>query len=200
MDPSSKAPTSPFSSSLPSLVALFCSTKRNRNRKGAPILMFLPFFFICLVKMGEVNMKFLVEVLFLGPVSLRHPGGKWRDGNCTLGYPETRGERMYKRQLLSRRSFSSATSRLCTCGISVCVCVCVPYGTVLLPYFVSQGEGWQWPASFCLGHLPLHWRQFLTEKLPDSAGFFGLKEPVLLNKYSFLCLSRFITCRRRVGA
>ncbi|KAF3707683.1 hypothetical protein EXN66_Car000856 [Channa argus] len=29
--------------------------------------------------MGEVNIKFFIEVLFLSPVSLRHPGVKWRD-------------------------------------------------------------------------------------------------------------------------
>lgn len=89
MDPSSKAPP-PFPSSLPSLLVLFCLIKRSGNRKGhrVLILIFLPFSFTCLVKMGEVNMKFLREVLFLSPVSLRHPGGKWRDENCTLGYPE----------------------------------------------------------------------------------------------------------------
>ena len=49
------------------------------------------------------------------------------------------------------------------------MCV-VPYGTVLLPYFISQGEAGS-------GLLVLTWPSFspvgwiLEEKLPDGAGF-----------------------------
>lgn len=78
-----------------------------------------------------------------------------------------------------------------------------PYGTVLLPYFFQSGECWQWPARFVFGHLSLHWRQF-SKKSFQTVQDFGLKEAVLSNIYaslfSFLCLSLFIKCRRRVVA
>lgn len=88
-------PPPSFSSSPPSLIVLLCWIRSSGDRKGyaALISIVLPFCFICLVKMGEVTRNSFVEVLFFAPVSRRHPGGKWRDGNCTLGYPEKREER-----------------------------------------------------------------------------------------------------------
>lgn len=61
--------------------------------------------------------------------------------------------------------------------------MCVPYGNVLLPYFVSQGKAGSglllqsWPASTSL-------EVILKGKLPESAGQFGLSEPVLFNTYA----------------
>lgn len=163
----------PFSSPLPSWLVLFWLIRRSGNRKGyrALILILLPFFFICLVKMGEVNMKFLTEVLFLSPVSLRHPGGKWRDGNCTL---ERTGDGVL---LFQPERGSSWTDRALAVPPRDCVYVnvsaSVPYGTLLLPYFVRGRVAVA--CCFCLGHLSLHWRWFLKEKLPDSAGFLACK-------------------------
>lgn len=82
----------------------------------------------------------------------------------------------------------------------ISVCVCLPHGTVLLPYFVSQGKAGS-------GLLVLSRPSFspleviLKAKPPDGAEF-DLKEPLLLNIYArvfILCLSLFITCCRRVG-
>lgn len=58
---------------------LFDEEKRHRKWHRALILMFLPVFSMCLVKMGQDNIKFSMEVLFLSPVSLRHLGVKWKD-------------------------------------------------------------------------------------------------------------------------
>lgn len=113
-----------------SLLYCCCFVKEKWEQEGirtSYLDMLSIFFFSCLVKMGEFNIKFLVEVLFLGPVSLRHPGGKWKDENCTLGLSrDTRAENIplilaQKRLLLNRYSFSSGTSKLyvCVCLFSV---------------------------------------------------------------------------------
>lgn len=138
-------------------------------------------------------MKFLVELLFLGPLSPRHPGRKWRDENCTLGYPETWRE---KDVLLfwPKRGSSRADRALAVpprdC-VYVFICVCVPHGTVLLPYFVCQGKAGSGLLVLSLPSFsPLEAN--LKEKLPDSTE----KEPVLLNIYAsvffYFCACPFL--------
>lgn len=171
----------PFSSSLPSLLLLFCLLKRSGNSEGyrAPILIFFPFFFGCLVRMGEVNIKFLEEVLFLAPVSLRHPAGKWRDENCTLGYPEIRGERMYL--LFWPKRGSSWTDRALAVQRE-CVCVCVFLSVCLYEWslwdsivaiFFSVRGMLAVACSFCLWPSFSPLEAIFKEKLPDSAGFWS---------------------------
>lgn len=88
----------------------------------------------------------------------------------------------------------------------VCVCVCLSSlwdSTVAIFFFFLSVRGTLAVAcSFCL------WPSLeviLKEKLPDSAGFLGLKEALLSNIYasllSFLCSSLFLlSVIRRVGA
>lgn len=144
--------------------------------------------------MGEVSVKFLVEVLFLGPVSLRHPGGKWRDENCTLGLSRDTGERMY--HLFWPRRGSSWTDAALAVPPQNCVCL-FPMGQYCCHILPVRGM----LAVACLSCLrpsfsPLE-AVLKKEMLPHS----GLKEPVLSNMYaclfSFLCLSLFIKCLLR---
>lgn len=74
----------------------------------------------------------------------------------------------------------------------------VPYGTVLLPYFVSQGNAGSGLLVLSPAIFLSTGGSFEKEMLPHS----GLKEPVLSNMYaclfSFLCLSLFIKCLLRL--
>lgn len=49
-----------------------------RDKRGV-VLILSTLFFVGLMKMGKVNMRFWIEVLFQCPVSQRHSGVKWRD-------------------------------------------------------------------------------------------------------------------------
>lgn len=111
-------------------------------------------------------MKLLAEVLFLGPVSLRHPGGKWRDEGCTLGYPYTQGERTYlcfglkevapEQKELHQCHFVNVCMCVFSCAfVCECVYMCPCWDCVVAIFLSVRGR---LAVGGFFGHLSLHRR------------------------------------------
>lgn len=99
-----------------------CLIKRSRTESDTELLILLIVFSTYLDEMGEMNIKFSVEVLFFCLLSVRNPGVKWKD--------EQSGE-----DVLLPKTGSSCADSSSAAPPRDSLSAFVPRGTVFLPYF-----------------------------------------------------------------